>query len=82
MIAHLPQGALPIRSSEHTHSQLFCLSPYSSETYEYLLYFPKEGKFSLLPATISKNNSVLAVAQKKDFTVYSETQVKTLETMD
>ena len=62
LIAHIPEGTLPIMSADYTHSKLYNLAPYSSETYEYSFYFPTEGKYKLLPATISKNEVVIAVA--------------------
>ena len=65
LIAHIPEGSIPINSNDYTHTLLYNLSPYSSYTYEYLFYFPMNGNYSLLPATISKNNFVISLAEKK-----------------
>lgn len=78
----MPEGSIPVETVDYTRNHNITLDPYTTTTIEYYFYFPKEGKFSVQPANVSRSGRVVAVAKPSVFTVNRELTKTNLETMD
>ena len=76
----IPEGSLPVYSTNYQKSENKSLNAYSTMTFEFYFYFPKEGNYIQFPSNITINDKVIAVANKCKFKVWIERQVDSFET--
>ena len=68
----LPAGSLPLSQNRLTDSRTITLQPFAVQAISYEFYFPEAGKFSLYPATIGVDETLLARGEARQFNVVSE----------
>ncbi|MDB4338923.1 hypothetical protein OAA19_02315 [Rubripirellula sp.] len=68
----IPEGSVPLSGTEISESRTVTLEPFAVESIEYVFYFPESGEFRHYPATVSKEESLLAKASVVKFGVLSE----------
>ena len=76
----VPEGSLPVYTTNYQKSENKSLNAYSTMTFEFYFYFPKEGNFIQFPSNITINDKVIAVANKCKFKVCVERQADSFET--
>lgn len=76
----VPQGSLPVYSTNYQKSENKSLNAYSTMTFEFYFYFPKGGSYIQFPSNITINNKVIAVANQCKFKVCVERQEDSFET--
>ena len=82
VLYEIPEGAIPVQKNDYTKSSTLAVNTFTTQTLNYSFYFPKNGKFKVYPANISRNGLVLAVAKESVFDVHNERMSKKLETID
>ena len=82
VLYEIPEGSLPINVNDYTKSTTMMVNSFTTQTLNYLFYFPKSGKYKVYPANISRNGIVLAIAKETMFDVHNERVIKKLETID
>ena len=68
----LPEGSLPLSGSQVTDSRTVVLEPFAVKSIQYEFYFSAAGNFSHYPATVATEETLLAQAEEKSFTVVAE----------
>ena len=56
----IPEGAIPLKSHEQTQILNVSIQAYNTRTFERVFYFPKEGKYQIYPANVSRNKTIIA----------------------
>ena len=64
LITEIPQGAIALQPGESLKVHSMQLNSFQSEVRDMTFYFPKEGKYTVYPATIAKQDSILATAKQ------------------
>lgn len=72
LLIQIPQGAIPVNSSQQTRNLQLNLNAYSTQTFEYYFYFPNIGNNDHYPAHVSMEERVLAVAEPSTFNVIEQ----------
>ncbi|EPY16068.1 hypothetical protein STCU_11570 [Strigomonas culicis] len=62
VVTEVPQGAVPVSSLDYTDSRMLRLDPLTTEVVEFLFYFPREGDFTCLPASVNKKGLPVCTA--------------------
>lgn len=68
----LPEGSLPLSSSQTTDSRTVTLKPFAVEALEYHFYFPADGMYPQYPATVSVGDELAAQAEARNFSVVQQ----------
>ena len=69
VLLQIPMGALPLDNGSYTRGVYLVLDPYGTRKLEYYFYFPAPGKFSHYPATVARDDQVIAAAAPFTFNV-------------
>ena len=72
VLTQIPEGAIPLNSSEETMSSLLNLNAYSTQTVEYYFYFPFKGKYRHFPVHISQEGELAGYVAPFSFNVVDE----------
>jgi len=56
----IPEGSIPLRSHEQTQILNVSIPAYNTKTFEREFYFPKEGKYHVYPANVSRNKIIIS----------------------
>ncbi|CCW71629.1 unnamed protein product [Phytomonas sp. Hart1] len=67
VVHEVPQGAIPVASSDYTQYLNLHLEPLSTQILKFLFYFPKTGEFTCYPATANRNGHLISKASIRDF---------------
>ena len=73
VITEVPQGSLPINRTETLQALPLTIPSFQSRIISFSFYFPSDGKFSIYPACVTKNDQILAVSD-----ISSEMVVKSI----
>jgi hypothetical protein len=63
VVCEIPQGAVPVNCLDYTKTYIMRPNPLQTMIKEFNFYFPREGEFSVYPATALKNNMLITYAQ-------------------
>ena len=63
VVCEIPQGAIPVNCLDYTKTYIMRPNPLQTMIKEFNFYFPKEGDFTVYPATAIKNNQMITYAQ-------------------
>ena len=72
VLTQLPQGAIPVKGSMETMTNLITLNAYTTTTLEYFFYFPMAGKFKQFPVHISQEGKLIGYVAPFNFNVVDE----------
>lgn len=75
LLLQVPQGALPVQSSDYTKTQHVRLAPFSTQKVETHFYFPSnsgEGTFTHYPVHLAKSEETVAWGDAFDFKVVDQ----------
>lgn len=79
----IPQGAIPVMSSDSLKVNAKTFGSLQSQVFEFSFYFPAPGTFTIYPATVAKGNRLVASAQiDQEIHVKVEKTIKNLETIN
>jgi len=81
VLVEVPEGAIPVNTLDYTKSHSIYLNAFSTETRDFLFYFPQVGKFKVNPPNVSKRGKVVAVGNATEVEVKLEKTYATLETL-
>jgi hypothetical protein len=76
----IPEGALPLQGANYQRSDNKELNSYSTITFSFYFYFPKEGNFKQFPSNITIGDKVVSVSNKCDLKVVSQRKEVSFET--
>jgi len=62
VLTEIPQGSIPIAKLDYFYSTTLYLNPLKTEIIEFYFYFPKQGDFTVYPASITKDIDLIATA--------------------
>ncbi|MEL6110179.1 MAG: hypothetical protein AAFU85_29550, partial [Planctomycetota bacterium] len=68
----IPAGSIPLGGSQVTDSKTVRLAPFAVSSVQYNFYFPVAGEFAHYPATVSREEDLLARGKEKAFRVQDE----------
>ncbi|MEO1529326.1 MAG: hypothetical protein AAFX06_28230, partial [Planctomycetota bacterium] len=68
----IPSGSVPLGGSQVTDSKTIRLAPFAVSSVQYSFYFPVAGDFVHYPATVSREDQMLARGKEKAFAVREE----------
>jgi len=63
LVVEVPQGAIPIGSSNFVKTEKFEVGSYETKTLTIQFYFPAAGQFSCYPATVGKAGKIIRSAE-------------------
>jgi hypothetical protein len=69
MLFQIPQGAMPVLTTQPTKSIPVSLEPYHTATFDFHFYFPAPGQFPHYPVHLSRNAKTAAFAAPVTFNV-------------
>ena len=75
LLLQVPQGALPVQSSDYTTTQHVRLAPFSTQKVETYFYFPSasgDGSFTHYPVHLAKSEETVAWGDAFDFKVVDQ----------
>ena len=81
VLVEVPEGSIPVNSLDYTKSHNITLNAFTTQTIEFLFYFPQVGKFKVNPPNVSKRGKVVAVGKVIEVEVKLEKTYATLETL-
>ena len=76
----IPEGSLPLQGANYQKSDNFELNGYSTSTFKFFFYFPKEGHFRQFPSNITIGDKVVSVANKVELKVVANRKEVSFET--
>ena len=68
----IPEGSIPLSGTEKTSNQTLKLNPFEMSSVSYTFYFPNPGKYQQYPATVSKNETLIARSDDRVITVLKD----------
>ncbi|KRW99096.1 hypothetical protein PPERSA_07349 [Pseudocohnilembus persalinus] len=81
VLVEIPEGAIPVSQIDYTKATTLSIDSYHTEKIQTFFYFPGKGKFNIIPASVSRNEKVLAYANDLgEIEVKVEKQIKKMET--
>jgi hypothetical protein len=63
-LVEVPEGSIPVNTPDYTKSNSITLEPYTTKTFEFFFYFPRQGAFGVYPANVARSGTVVAVAKE------------------
>lgn len=69
LLLQIPAGAVPVNGGFYTRGAHVAVEPHGTSKVEYYFYFPEAGTFKHYPATLAKNDQVVAKAAPFTFNV-------------
>ncbi len=69
VLLQVPAGAMPLALARYTRSVSLQLDPFSTQTIDYLFYFPDAGEYTHYPVHVGRDDKVLAAASPVPFKV-------------
>ncbi|MFM7299480.1 MAG: hypothetical protein ACKO4Q_19930, partial [Planctomycetota bacterium] len=71
-LTQVPAGAVALGGERSTRGRRFQLAPYSTQSEEYLFYFPRPGRFAHYPVHVAEDEGLVAFAEPASFNVVLE----------
>lgn len=72
VLIQIPQGALPLAGAAPTRTVRLQLEPFSTQTIEYLFYFPFPGTFPHFPVHVAQEEKLVAFAAPRQLEVVEQ----------
>jgi hypothetical protein len=69
VLIQIPRGAMPVGNGFVTRSMHQQLEAYSTQTLEYVFYFPSPGTFAHFPVHVAENQQIIATTEPLTFNV-------------
>jgi len=79
VLVEIPQGSIPVKLLDYTKSHNIPLNSTTTQFIEFFFYFPKDGNYSIYPASVSKQGKIQAQAKPQSIQVDKERVFKNLE---
>ena len=64
IITEIPQGSMPLNPGDSLKVHNVQINSFLSNVIDLSFYFPKEGEFTVYPATVAKEDNILATARE------------------
>ena len=79
LFTQVPAGAVALGGERGTRGRRVNLAPYSTESVEYLFYFPRAGRFEHYPVHVAQDEALVAFAEPASFNVVVEPSREDME---